>query len=94
VDSAFVGLELAPPPLPEEEMPQFVAFVRRAFAQRRKTLRNALAAGWGREKAEAVLAAAGIPERARAEEMGLGELVGIYEEATRVTHNGSTSAGS
>src|SRR3954469_21189012 len=79
VDSAFVGLDLVPPPLPNPEMPEFVAFVRRAFAQRRKTLRNALAAGWGRERAEAVLAAAGIPERARAEEMGLGELVGIFE---------------
>jgi 16S rRNA (adenine1518-N6/adenine1519-N6)-dimethyltransferase len=79
VDSAFVGLELQPPPLPDSEMPEFVAFVRRAFAQRRKTLRNSLAAGWGRERTEAVLAAAGIPERARAEEMGLGELVGVYE---------------
>jgi 16S rRNA (adenine1518-N6/adenine1519-N6)-dimethyltransferase len=81
-----VALDLVPPPLPEEEMPEFVAFVRRAFAQRRKTLRNALAAGWGREKTEAVLAAAGIPERARAEEMGLGELVGVYE-AWRVQLN-------
>jgi 16S rRNA (adenine1518-N6/adenine1519-N6)-dimethyltransferase len=82
VDSAFVGLDLAPPPLPEEEMPEFVAFVRRAFAQRRKTLRNALAAGWGRERTEAVLAAAGIPERARAEELGLGEFLGIYRSRT------------
>ncbi|MFL6260103.1 MAG: 16S rRNA (adenine(1518)-N(6)/adenine(1519)-N(6))-dimethyltransferase RsmA [Thermoanaerobaculia bacterium] len=82
VDSAFVGLELVSPPLPEEEMPEFVAFVRRAFAQRRKTLKNSLAAGWGREKAEAVLAAAGIQERARAEELGLGEFLGIYRSRT------------
>ena len=66
------------------EMPAFVAFVRLAFAKRRKTLRNSLAAGWGREKAEAVLAAAGIPERARAEELGLGEFLGIYPEGLRV----------
>lgn len=78
VDSAFVGLDLVLPPLPEKEMPEFVAFVRRAFSQRRKTLRNALAAGWGRERTEAVLAAAGIPERARAEELGVGEFLGIY----------------
>lgn len=78
VESAFVGLELAPPPLPREEMADFVAMVRLAFAQRRKTLRNSLASGWGREEAERVLAAAGIPERARAEELGLGEFVGIY----------------
>ncbi len=93
VDSAFVGLELVPSPLPDREMPEFVAFVRRAFSQRRKTLRNALAAGWGRERTEAVLAAAGIPERARAEEMGLGELVGVYEAGLRITRSGSTSAG-
>lgn len=81
VDSAFVGLELAPPPLPEEEMPGFIAFVRLAFAQRRKTLRNALAAGWGKAKAEAVLAAAGIPGRARAEELELGDFLRIFQRA-------------
>jgi 16S rRNA (adenine1518-N6/adenine1519-N6)-dimethyltransferase len=80
VDSAFVGLELQPPPLPAAEMPAFIAMVRLAFAQRRKTLRNSLASGWGRERAEAALAAAGIPERARAEELGLGEFLGIYEQ--------------
>jgi 16S rRNA (adenine1518-N6/adenine1519-N6)-dimethyltransferase len=81
VESAFVGLELKPPPLPDVEMPDFVALVRLAFAQRRKTLRNALAAGWGRERAEAVLAAAGLPERVRAEELGLAEFLEIYEQA-------------
>ena len=79
VDSAFIGLELQPPPLPEVEMAEFIALVRLAFAQRRKTLRNALAAGWGRERAEVVLAAAGIPARARAEELGLGEFLRIYQ---------------
>jgi len=81
VDSAFVGLELQSPPLPESEMAAFVAFVRLAFAQRRKTLRNALAARWGRERTEAVLAAAGIPGRARAEELGLREFLEIFEAA-------------
>lgn len=81
VDSAFVGLDLQPPPLPENEMPAFIALVRLAFGQRRKTLRNALAAGWGRERAEAVLAAAEIPERARAEELGLESFLGVYAAA-------------
>ena len=85
VESAFVGLELTAPPLPEAEMPEFVTFVRRAFSQRRKTLRNSLAAGWGRERTEAVLAAAGIPERARAEELGLGELVGVYTQGSKLS---------
>ncbi|HEX4959194.1 MAG TPA: 16S rRNA (adenine(1518)-N(6)/adenine(1519)-N(6))-dimethyltransferase RsmA [Thermoanaerobaculia bacterium] len=81
VDSAFVGLELHPPPLPESEMPAFTVLVRQAFAKRRKTLRNSLAAAWGKERAAAVLAAAGIREKARAEEMGVGELVGIFGAA-------------
>ena len=81
VDSAFVGLELQPPPLPEKEMPDFIALVRLAFAQRRKTLRNALASRWGRERAEAVLAAAGISERARAEELGLESFLEVYTMA-------------
>lgn len=78
VDSAFVGLELRPPPLPEAAMPAFLATVRLAFAQRRKTLRNALAAGWGREGAEAALAAAGVPGTVRAEELGVAELLAIH----------------
>jgi 16S rRNA (adenine1518-N6/adenine1519-N6)-dimethyltransferase len=81
VDSAFVGLELHPPPLPEAEMPAFTAFVRQAFAKRRKTLRNGLAAAWGKDRAAAVLAAAGIPERARAEELGLKEFLGIFRRS-------------
>jgi 16S rRNA (adenine1518-N6/adenine1519-N6)-dimethyltransferase len=93
VDSAFVGLDLQPPPLPQEEMPAFIALVRLAFAQRRKTLRNALAAGWGRERAEAVLAAAGIPERARAEELGLGEFLGIYGYFVRLPAPARAGAG-
>jgi 16S rRNA (adenine1518-N6/adenine1519-N6)-dimethyltransferase len=80
VDSAFVGLELQPPPLPDAEMPAFVKMVRLAFAKRRKTLRNSLASGWGKERAEAVLAAAGIPELARAEELGLGEFLKIFAQ--------------
>jgi 16S rRNA (adenine1518-N6/adenine1519-N6)-dimethyltransferase len=78
VDSAFVGFELHSPPLPPAEMPPFIAFVRLAFGQRRKTLRNALAAGWGRERAAAVLAAAGVGEKVRAEELGLEVLLGVW----------------
>jgi 16S rRNA (adenine1518-N6/adenine1519-N6)-dimethyltransferase len=81
VDSAFVGLELHPPPLPAAEMPAFIAFLRLAFSRRRKTLRNSLSSGWGREKTERVLAAAGVPAKARAEELGLGEFLGIYRQA-------------
>jgi len=83
VESAFVGLELHPPPLPPAEMPAFLATVRLAFGQRRKTLRNALAAGWGREEAERALAAAGLPPGARAEELGLAELLALHAQRRR-----------
>jgi 16S rRNA (adenine1518-N6/adenine1519-N6)-dimethyltransferase len=84
VEGAFVGFELRPPPLPESEMPAFLATVRLAFAQRRKTLRNALAAAWGRERAAAVLAALGLPETARAERLGLPELLALHRRARQV----------
>jgi 16S rRNA (adenine1518-N6/adenine1519-N6)-dimethyltransferase len=81
VESAFVGLELHPPPLPPAEMAGFIAFVRLAFSQRRKTLRNSLASGWGRARAEAVLAAARVGERLRAEELGLDRFLEIYGQS-------------
>jgi 16S rRNA A1518/A1519 N6-dimethyltransferase RsmA/KsgA/DIM1 with predicted DNA glycosylase/AP lyase activity len=84
VEGAYVGFELRPPPLPEAEMPAFLATVRLAFAQRRKTLRNALAAGWGRERAAAVLAALALPADARAERLGLPELLALHRRAQLV----------
>jgi 16S rRNA (adenine1518-N6/adenine1519-N6)-dimethyltransferase len=82
VEGAFVGFTLHPPPLPAAEMPAFLQMVRTAFNQRRKTLRNSLGALWGKEKAAAVLGAAGIEERTRAEEVGLAGFLGLYREGT------------
>ncbi len=79
VDGGFVGFNLRPPPLPPAEMPAFIAMVRLAFGQRRKTLKNALAAGWGKERAAAVLEAAGIDPGLRAEALGLGEFLAIHQ---------------
>lgn len=79
VDGGFVGFNLHPPPLPAAEMPGFIAFVRLAFGQRRKTLKNALAAGWGKERSAAVLDRVGSPPNARAEALGLPELLAIYK---------------
>jgi 16S rRNA (adenine1518-N6/adenine1519-N6)-dimethyltransferase len=81
VEGAFVGFTLRAPPLPPEEMPGFVRMVRLAFNQRRKTLRNSLGAGWGKERAEAVLGAAGVGERVRAEEVGLSGFLEIHGKA-------------
>lgn len=83
VEGGFVGLELHPPPLPREEMPELIALIRLAFNQRRKTLRNALAAGWGRERAEAALAAAGLPDKVRGEELGLETFLEVYRHRAR-----------
>lgn len=71
VEGAFVGFALKAPPLPETEMPAFVKTVELAFSQRRKTLRNALAAGWGRDRADRALERAGVSATARAEETSL-----------------------
>lgn len=79
VAGAFVGLRPVPPPLPAAAMDGFEETVKAAFARRRKTLRNALGAAWGREAAEEVLRAAGIPPGARAEELGLAELARLAE---------------
>lgn len=81
VDSGFVGFARRPPPLPEAEMPAFRRVVFAAFAQRRKTIRNALAASWGRDVAEAVLSGAGIAPGCRAEQLGLAELVALHRVA-------------
>ena len=77
VEGAFIGLELLPPPLPEDEMEIFEDTVRQAFAQRRKTLRNSLAGGWGREAAEARLAKAGLDGGRRAETLDLADFLGL-----------------
>ena len=78
VDAAFVGLELTEPLLIEKEMTRFTLTVRLAFARRRKQLCNALAAGWGRDVAVAVLAGAGIEPRRRAEELSLGDFLALH----------------
>ncbi|MES1211327.1 MAG: rRNA adenine dimethyltransferase family protein, partial [Acidobacteriota bacterium] len=78
VEGGFVGLELRPPPLPQERMHELISLIRLAFNQRRKTLRNALASGWGRERAEAVLSKAGLPEKVRGEELGLEAFLEIH----------------
>jgi 16S rRNA (adenine1518-N6/adenine1519-N6)-dimethyltransferase len=78
VDSAFVGLVPHPPPLPPAEMPAFLRTVGLAFGQRRKTLRNALGASWGKDEAARVLENARVPAGARAEELGLDGFLALH----------------
>lgn len=78
VHAAFVGLELRPPTLTPSDIPAFTRLVRLAFAQRRKTLRNSLASGLGREAAEQLLGAAGLDGRRRAQELDLEAFVDLF----------------
>ncbi len=78
VDGAFVGLRRCRPPFAADEMSEFAATVRLAFGQRRKTLRNALSAGWGRSCVEEVLAQLPFPRRVRAQELALEDLAALH----------------
>lgn len=89
VEGAFIGFTLKPPPLAEDQMAGFVSMIELAFSQRRKTLRNALASGWGRPRADDAIAAAKIPSRARAEELELESFVRLYECVPSLNHHQS-----
>jgi 16S rRNA (adenine1518-N6/adenine1519-N6)-dimethyltransferase len=74
VESAVVRLDaVVAPRAPVADEALFRRVVRAAFGQRRKTLRNALAAGFGGATAQAILADAAIDPRRRAETLTLDE---------------------
>ncbi len=75
VDSAVVRVDITPPRIPEAQLNAFFRLAKAGFAQRRKTLRNTLAAGlgWPPAQAAALLEGAGIDPRRRAETLSLDE---------------------
>jgi 16S rRNA (adenine1518-N6/adenine1519-N6)-dimethyltransferase len=82
VDSAVVRLDVSAAPRADVGDPAlFRRVVRGAFAQRRKTLRNALRAAFGDESAKAWLAAAGIDGGRRAETLSLDEFAALSRAA-------------
>ncbi|MDQ1347260.1 MAG: rRNA (adenine1518-N6/adenine1519-N6)-dimethyltransferase [Acidobacteriota bacterium] len=83
VDSAFVGLRLHPPPLPEEEMPDFERLLRAAFRQRRKTLLNSLTSSFSRPIVEEALATLGHDLKTRAEALGMADFLDLYRALRR-----------
>ncbi len=83
VESAFVGLRLGSPFPGTEDLVGFLATLRAAFTQRRKTLRNSLASAWGRERAERLLAVAGLDPAGRAERLGLEAFARLHRAAER-----------
>jgi 16S rRNA (adenine1518-N6/adenine1519-N6)-dimethyltransferase len=72
VDSAVVRLDLRPAPeVGSIPLDQLDTVVRAAFAYRRKTLLNSLAARFGREESARALGVAGIAPTLRAERLDL-----------------------
>jgi 16S rRNA (adenine1518-N6/adenine1519-N6)-dimethyltransferase len=81
VESALVAMQRrAEPPVAVPSVDEFFALVRAGFAQRRKTLRQALRSVLG-DRSVPVLEAAGIDPRARAESLGLDEWAALARAA-------------
>jgi 16S rRNA (adenine1518-N6/adenine1519-N6)-dimethyltransferase len=78
VDSGLVKMVRRPPPVTTATREEVFRCVDAAFAQRRKTLRAALA-GWagGAPAAEAVLRAAGVDPKARGEQLDIAAFAAI-----------------
>lgn len=76
-------IPLAAPPVAVADEGAFFAVVRAAFAQRRKTLLNALSAVYGsrisRDDLRGAIAACGLPEDVRGERLGLAEFAVLAE---------------
>jgi 16S rRNA (adenine1518-N6/adenine1519-N6)-dimethyltransferase len=81
VDSAVVRLDVSTTPRAEVgDRALFRRVVQTAFGQRRKTLRNALSAGFGADAAAAMLERAAIDPRRRAETLSLEEFARLARE--------------
>ncbi|GAA2641169.1 16S rRNA (adenine(1518)-N(6)/adenine(1519)-N(6))-dimethyltransferase RsmA [Paractinoplanes durhamensis] len=93
VDSGLVAFTCRTPPMGDIDRSQVFAVVDAAFAQRRKTLRAALA-GWagGPDRAEKVLVAAGISPQARGESLTVGQFAAIAAAAKLSGVGGKLSA--
>jgi 16S rRNA (adenine1518-N6/adenine1519-N6)-dimethyltransferase len=78
VDSGLVAFTRRDPPVTEASRQEVFACVDAAFAQRRKTLRAALA-GWAGspDAAEQVLRAAGVDPRSRGEQLSVEQFAGV-----------------
>jgi 16S rRNA (adenine1518-N6/adenine1519-N6)-dimethyltransferase len=69
--------------LPSESSPrretQFLGFVKRCFAQKRKKLLNNLAGTYSRARLDQALAALGLPSTVRAEQLTLEQFAGLFQ---------------
>jgi 16S rRNA (adenine1518-N6/adenine1519-N6)-dimethyltransferase len=81
VDSALVYFEKRSTPLPTSLRPEVFRVIDGAFAQRRKTLRQALSAWAGSpDQAEQVLVKAGVSPQARGEDLSINEFIEVAKQ--------------
>jgi 16S rRNA (adenine1518-N6/adenine1519-N6)-dimethyltransferase len=80
VQSALVDFPMAPkfPEWTSADRKQFLEFVKRCFAQKRKNLSNNLLAIYGRELVERMLAALDLPRTIRAEQLTLAQFGNLF----------------
>lgn len=86
VESAVIQVELfSQPVFSSQDMPVFFRLAKAGFSQKRKTLRNALAAGlaWEKQAAASFLDQSGVDPQRRAETLSLEE----WERLVRAFHN-------
>jgi 16S rRNA (adenine1518-N6/adenine1519-N6)-dimethyltransferase len=93
VDSAFVGMRLQAPPLPENDMPAFESFLRAAFSQRRKTLLNSFTSSFSRPAVENALTTRGRNLKTRAEALDLADLLELFRALTGRGGGGGAAPG-
>jgi 16S rRNA (adenine1518-N6/adenine1519-N6)-dimethyltransferase len=82
VHSAVLRLDVRPDPLvPDALRPSFFRVARAGFSQKRKTLRNSLAAGLRLSpgRVEEALLQAGLSPKARAQELSISQWVRLTE---------------
>lgn len=93
VDSAVIRLDVAVEPRAAVgDRRLFRRVVQTAFGQRRKTLRNALGAGFGADGARSLLARAQIDPQRRAETLSLEEFARLTAEAALLLATETTEA--
>ncbi|MBW8012026.1 MAG: ribosomal RNA small subunit methyltransferase A [Chloroflexi bacterium] len=83
VDSAVVRVEIFPQPiLPKASLDDFFRLAKAGFSQKRKTLRNSLAAGmgWPKDRAISILKASDIDPQRRAQTLSLEEWGRLVDE--------------
>ncbi|MDD5255278.1 MAG: rRNA adenine N-6-methyltransferase family protein, partial [Candidatus Omnitrophica bacterium] len=78
VDSTFLSLEMREEPLLENEKEkEFFKIVRRAFCQRRKTLKNSLKGAVSPQRTEAFCGQRGLAATVRPEELSLEDFIAL-----------------